>query len=86
MYKKLFDKQKLILKQQRIRWIILSGAVGSGKTYISLLKFVLEVAKSPKEARFLMCGKTLTTLQENCISFLQDKFPNYFIQVYKSKK
>lgn len=50
---------------------LLEGAVRSGKTWISLIIFALWVAMQPKEATFLMVGKTLTSLKRNCLDLLQ---------------
>ena len=50
---------------------ILEGAVRSGKTWISLILFALWVAIQPKDATFLMVGKTLTSLKRNCLDLLQ---------------
>ena len=51
---------------------LLSGAVRSGKTYISLLKWAIFVANMPKESEFLMTGKTITALKRNCLGLLID--------------
>lgn len=51
---------------------LLSGAVRSGKTYISLLKWAMFVGSMPKDAEFLMTGKTITSLKRNCLGLLQD--------------
>ena len=60
------------LKQNRLKRInILEGAVRSGKTWISLILFALWVAMQPKNATFLMVGKTLTSLKRNCLDLLQ---------------
>ena len=60
------------LKQNRLKRInILEGAVRSGKTWISLILFSLWAAMQPKNATFLMVGKTLTSLKRNCLDLLQ---------------
>lgn len=68
-------KQKAIIKQLKknelARINLLEGAVRSGKTWISLIVFALWVALQPKEATFLMVGKTLTSLKRNCLDLLQ---------------
>ena len=51
---------------------LLTGSVRSGKTYISLLKWAIFVGTMPKNAEFLMTGKTLTSLKRNCLGLLQD--------------
>lgn len=51
---------------------LLSGAVRSGKTYISLLKWAIFVGSMPQGTEFLMTGKTITALKRNCLGLLQD--------------
>lgn len=51
---------------------LLSGAVRSGKTYISLLKWAIFVYSMPEDSEFLMTGKTITSLKRNCLGLLQD--------------
>ena len=50
---------------------LLSGSVRSGKTYISLLKFAVFVGSMPEDSEFLMTGKTVTSLDRNCLGLLQ---------------
>ena len=50
---------------------LLTGSVRSGKTYVSLLKWAIFVGTMPKDAEFLMTGKTLTALKRNCLGLLQ---------------
>jgi PBSX family phage terminase large subunit len=50
---------------------LLSGSVRSGKTYISLLKFAMFVATMSPDSEFLMTGKTVTSLDRNCLGLLQ---------------
>ena len=68
-------KQKALMRQLKrnelARINLLEGAVRSGKTWISLILFALWVALQPKEAAFLMVGKTLTSLKRNCLELLQ---------------
>lgn len=51
---------------------LLSGAVRSGKTYISLLKWAIFVASMPKDSEFIMVGKTITALKRNCLGLLTE--------------
>jgi len=51
--------------------------VRSGKTWISLEMWALFVASMPKNAEFLMVGKTLTTLKRNCLNLLQELEPTF---------
>lgn len=68
-------KQKQLIRQLKrnelARINILTGAVRSGKTWISLIVFALWVATMPENAEFLMTGKTLTSLKRNCLNLLQ---------------
>ncbi len=50
---------------------ILEGSVRSGKTYISLILFPLMVSTRNYDEKFIMVGKTLTTLKRNCLEPLQ---------------
>ena len=61
-------------KDKRVN--LLTGSVRSGKTYISLLKWAIFVGTMPKNAEFLMTGKTLTSLKRNCLGLLQDLVGN----------
>lgn len=67
----LTQKQFLFLCTRLKRLNFLSGSVRSGKTHISLQKFALAVKNSPKDAEFIMCGKTSTTLKRNCLNLMQ---------------
>lgn len=51
---------------------LLSGAVRSGKTYVSLLKWALFVYSMPEDSEFIMVGKTITALKRNCLGLLTD--------------
>lgn len=51
---------------------LLTGAVRSGKTYVSLLKWALFVGTMPEDNEFLMIGKTITSLKRNCLGLLQN--------------
>lgn len=65
------EKQKLFIKTEDSRLNFLCGSVRSGKTFISLIKFFLVVASSPKDYEFIMCGKTLMSLKRNCLNLMQ---------------
>ena len=45
----------------------LEGSVRSGKTYSSLILWALWLATRPASGKYLMVGKTLTTLKRNCL-------------------
>lgn len=51
---------------------LLSGAVRSGKTYISLLKWAIFVSTMPEDSEFIMVGKTITALKRNCLGLLSE--------------
>lgn len=65
-------KQLEFLQNQDSRVNLLTGAVRSGKTYISLLKWAIFVGSMPSDCEFLMTGKTITALKRNCLGLLQD--------------
>lgn len=50
---------------------ILEGSVRSGKTYSSLIMWALWLATRPVDGKYLMVGRTLTTLKRNCLEPLQ---------------
>lgn len=51
---------------------LLTGAVRSGKTYISLLKWAIFVSTMPQDSEFIMVGKTITSLKRNCLGLLTE--------------
>lgn len=56
------------LKNDRLKRInILDGSVRSGKTWISLVVWAAWIATMPTGKKYLMVGKTLTTLKRNCL-------------------
>ena len=65
-------KQLDFILNEDSRINLLSGAVRSGKTYISLLKWAIFVGSMPSNAEFLMTGKTITALKRNCLGLLQE--------------
>lgn len=71
------DKQREFLTSGLSRINLLEGSVRSGKTWISLVLWALFVASMPKDAEFLMVGKTLTTLRRNCLGLLQELEPTF---------
>ena len=64
-------KQIEFLKTPAKRLNFLAGSVRSGKTYISLWKFVFWICQLPKSYEFLMVGKTLMSLKRNCLTLLE---------------
>lgn len=75
--KHLAPKQNYAITHKYARINLLYGSVRSGKTYVSLIMWALFVASKPKNAEFLMVGKTLTTLKRNCLGLLQDLEPSF---------
>ena len=65
------EKQKQLFsdfKNGRLRRInILEGSVRSGKTFSSLILWALWLGTRPADGKYLMVGKTLTTLKRNCL-------------------
>jgi len=62
------QRQFLFAKDKRLNF--LSGSVRSGKTYISLLKFLLWIASMPADYEFIMVGKSVGSLQRNCFNYI----------------
>lgn len=69
------DKQLELLRlwqqEELKRLTLLEGSVRSGKTWISLVLWSFWVASAPKEGRYLMAAKTLTSLRRNCLDLLE---------------
>ena len=65
------EKQKEFFsdwKHNRLRRLnILEGSVRSGKTFSSLIMWALWLATRPENGKYLMVGRTLTTLKRNCL-------------------
>lgn len=72
----LTDKQRELFadwKHGRLRRInILEGSVRSGKTYASLILWALWLATRPEGGKYLMAGRTLTSLKRNCLDPLNE--------------
>lgn len=68
----LSNKQKDFLLNPLSRINLLYGAVRSGKTWISLLKWAVWIGQQPIKDEFLMVGKTVTALKRNCLGLLQE--------------
>jgi PBSX family phage terminase large subunit len=79
----LSEKQREFLGSHNFARInLLEGSVRSGKTWISLIAWALFVASMPRDAEFLMVGKTLTTLRRNCLGLLQEFEPSFTFSTY----
>lgn len=51
---------------------LLEGSVSSGKTWISLVLWAFWVKTMPEDKLYMMCAKSLTTLERNCLILLQE--------------
>ncbi len=60
------------LKQARAQLNIWTGAIRSGKTVSSLLRWMMYVRRAPFGGRLVMIGRTKDTLNRNVFSVLQD--------------
>lgn len=49
---------------------LLEGSVRSGKTWISIVLWIFWTASMPKDAKFIMCGKTLSALKRNVLDVM----------------
>jgi PBSX family phage terminase large subunit len=67
---KLSPKQIVAYKESTHRINILSGSVRSGKSFVSLLRFIEELRTGPDGA-YIMCGKSERTVLHNIIEPLQ---------------
>ncbi len=67
----LSERQAAFMREKDRRINLLTGSVRSGKTYVSLLKWAMVVEASPLESEHLMCGRTLSTLERNCLTVLK---------------
>lgn len=68
----LSPKQLASLTQARAQLNIWTGAIRSGKTVSSLLRWVMYVRRAPLGGRLLMIGRTKDTLNRNVFAVLQD--------------
>ena len=84
------EKQKKfikdIIKSNTKRINILEGSVRSGKTYVSLIAWMMLVSQYDQNGNFLMVGKTLTSLKRNCLSILEDICPQHSFNYSIPKK
>jgi PBSX family phage terminase large subunit len=69
----LSPKQIASIRQARAPLNLWSGAIRSGKTVASLLRWVLYIRNAPLGGRLVMVGKTKDTLNRNVFSVLQDE-------------
>lgn len=82
-----FDKkQAAFLLAPLKRQNLLFGAVRSGKTYISLIKWALWIMRQDESEQFLMVGKTITSLHRNCLTVLENILGSTFSYSLTAKK
>lgn len=79
-----FIKDIIFSRTQRIN--LLQGSVRSGKTFISLIAWIIMLCEYPQDSAFLMVGKTLTSLKRNCLALLEDFCPKASFSYSLSKK
>lgn len=68
----LSDKQVISIHQATARINIWEGAVRSGKTIASLLRWLAFIADAPTAGELLMMGRTRETIYRNAIAVLQN--------------
>ncbi|PJN40502.1 terminase [Streptomyces sp. CB02959] len=66
-------KQLQSIAQATARICLWHGAVRSGKTVASLLAFILAVAEAPASGLIVICGRSLQTIERNCLEPLADE-------------
>lgn len=90
MLKKLTQKQSDFISDVVLgdtsRINILEGSVRSGKTFVSLIAWILMLVQYPEDSKFLMVGKTLTSLKRNCLVLLENLCSNGGFSFSISKK
>ncbi|MEU1020245.1 PBSX family phage terminase large subunit [Streptomyces sp. NPDC005898] len=77
----MLDLDRLPLSRKQLRSIgqatrrinIWHGSVRSGKTIASLLAFVIAVATAGPSGLIIICGRSLQTIERNCLEPLQDR-------------
>ena len=75
MFEKLSRKQKGIIgciREPDTRFIVAEGAVRSGKTYATLLAFLLWSSSGFVNRDFLFAGKSLGSIRRNLLQPLED--------------
>jgi PBSX family phage terminase large subunit len=68
----LSPKQLASVRQSRARVNVWTGAIRSGKTVASLLRWVMYVRTAPRGGRLVMVGRTKDTIARNLFAVLQD--------------
>lgn len=90
MFERFTRKQKKfindIINKNTKRINILEGSVRSGKTYVSLIAWVILLCQYEKSSNFLMVGKTITSLKRNCLCILEELLPSESFSYSITKK
>ncbi|NUK07251.1 PBSX family phage terminase large subunit [Streptomyces lunaelactis] len=68
----LSDKQVRSIREATARISLWHGSVRSGKTIASLLAFLLAVRRAPASGLILIVGRSLQTIERNCLEPLAD--------------
>lgn len=68
----LSDKQKLSMRESNRRLNIWVGAVRSGKTFVSILRFIWFIAKAPRGGELILVGKSVGAVYRNIIRPMLD--------------
>lgn len=69
---KLSSKQKLSIRESNRRLNIWEGAVRSGKTIASILRFIKFVGSAPRGGELIMIGKSIGSLYRNIIRPMEE--------------
>jgi len=72
LIKPLSAKQLLSFSESIAKINIWEGAVRSGKTYVSLVRFLEEISLSPKDQDFAILAKTFDTFRRNVLTLLEE--------------
>ena len=60
--------------EKHLKVILLQGSVRSGKTWISQMKFVLNVMKGDPSNLNIICGVSASTIEQNILQLMQNLF------------
>lgn len=78
------EKQEEIIKEPLERMTILSGAVRSGKTFLTYFILPMLLDEFGLRARGLLMGKTLGTIEENILKPMRELYGDIYIGDMKS--
>lgn len=85
IFNELSHKQILSYQQSHARINIWQGAVRSGKTYISIYRFLAEVANNPP-GEYAIISRTFDTFKRNILSQIEKILPNFDCRYYSGKR